>query len=82
MLKELEKPTYLLFVFVIYCCLLLSPALAAEQPPAVGSALPPIKLAVPDDPQVKEYLGLSGGKQFTIPQIEAQAVVIQIFNMY
>ena len=82
MLKKLENLTYLLFVLVIYCCLLLSPALAAEQPPAVGSTLPPIKLAVPDDPQVKNYLGLSGGKQFTIPQIEAQAVIIQIFNMY
>ena len=69
-------------VFVIFCCLLLSPALAAEEPPAVGSTLPPIKLAVPDDPQVKNYLGLSGGKQFTVPQIEAQAVIIQIFNMY
>lgn len=82
MLKEFDKLTYLLFAFVIYCCLLLSPALAAEQPPAVGSALPPIKLAVPDDSQVKNYLGLSGGKQFTVPQIEAQAVIIQIFNMY
>jgi hypothetical protein len=82
MLKEFEKLTYLLFVLVIYCCLILSPALAADEPPAVGSTLPPIKLAVPDDPQIKNYLGLSGGKQFTVPQIEAQAVIIQIFNMY
>ena len=82
MLKELKKPTYLLFVFVIYWCLLLSPALAAEQPPAAGTILPSIKLFVPDDPQAKSYLGLSGGKYFTIPQIEAQAVVIEIFNMY
>lgn len=82
MSKEFEKLTYLLFIFVIYCCLLLSPALAAEQPPAVGSTLPPITLAVPDDPQIKNYLGLSGGKQFTIPQIKTEAVIIQIFNMY
>ena len=82
MLKELKKPTYLLFVFVIYWCLLLSPALAAEQPPAVGSTLPPIKLLVPDDPQAKKYLGLSVGKNFTIPEIKAQVVIIEIFNMY
>jgi hypothetical protein len=82
MLKEFEKLIYLLFVFVISCSLLLSPALAAEQPPAVGSTLPPIKLAVSDDPKVKNYLGLSEGEQFTIPQIKTQAVIIQIFNMY
>jgi hypothetical protein len=82
MLKEFEKFTYLLFVLVTSCCLLLSPALAAEKPPAVGSTLPPIKLAMPEDHQAKNYLGLSGDKQFTIPQIEAQAVVIEIFNMY
>jgi hypothetical protein len=82
MLKEFEKLTYLLFVFVASCCLLLSPALAAEQPPAVGDTLPPIKLVVPDDPQAKSYLGISGGEHITIPDIEAQAVVIEIFNMY
>jgi hypothetical protein len=82
MLIEFKKLTYLLLISVTCCCLLLSPALAAEQPPAVGTTLPPIKLFVPDDPQAKSYLGLSGGKHFTIPQIEAQAVVIEIFNMY
>ena len=82
MLKEFKKLTYLLLIFVTCCCLLLSPALAAEQPPAVGTTLPSIKLFVPDDSQAKSYLGLSGGKHFTIPQIEAQAVVIEIFNMY
>jgi hypothetical protein len=82
MVKKLKKLTYLLLFFVICCCLLLSPTLAAEQPPAVGTTLPSIKLFVPDDPQAKSYLGLSGGKDFTIPQIEAQAVIIEIFNMY
>ena len=82
MLKEFEKLIYVLFVFVIYCFLLHSPALAADQPPAVGGTLPPIKLLVPDDPQAKNYLGLSGDKHFTIPEIGAQVIVIEIFNMY
>jgi len=82
MLKEFKKLAYLPLIFVICGCLLLSPAQAAEQPPAVGGTLPPIKLLVPDDPQAKSYLGLSGGKHFTIPEIEAQVVVIEIFNMY
>jgi len=80
--KEFKRLIYLLFVLVIFGCLLLSPALAAEQPPAVGSALPPIKLLVPDDPQAKSYLGLPVGKYFTIPEIKAQVVIIEIFNMY
>jgi len=82
MIKELEKLTYLLFVFVICSFLLLSPALAAEQPPALGDTLPPIKLLVPYNPQAKSYLGLSEGKHFTLPEIKAQVVVIEIFNMY
>ena len=82
MLIELKKLTFLLLISVTCCCLLLSPTPAAEQPPAAGTTLPSIKLFVPDDPQAKSYLGLSGGKHFTIPQIEAQAIVIEIFNMY
>ena len=80
--KEFEKLTYLLSIFLISSFLLLSPALAAEQPPAVGDTLPPIKLLVPHNPEAKSYLGLSGGKHFTIPEIKAQVVVIEIFNMY
>lgn len=82
MLKEFEKLTYLLFVCVLSSWLLLTPALAAEPPPAVGDTLPPIKLLVPDDPQTKSYLGLSAGKYFTIPEIKTQVVIIEIFNMY
>ena len=82
MLKQLEKLSSLLFFFVIYCFLAHSPALAAEQTPGVGDTLPPIKLVVPHDSQAKSYLGLSGGKYFTITEIKAQVVVIEIFNMY
>jgi hypothetical protein len=82
MSTDFRKLAYLLLILVTCGCLLLSPAQAAEQPPAVGTTLPPIKLVVPDDPQAKSYLGLSGGQHFTIPEIEAQVVVIEIFNMY
>ena len=82
MLKQIEKLSLVLFLFVIYCFLSHSPALAGEQPPGVGDTLPPIKLVVPHDSEAKSYLGLSGGKYFTIPEIKAQVVVIEIFNMY
>jgi len=80
--KEFEKLTYLLSILLVSLFLLLSPALAAEQPPAVGDTLPSIKLLVPYNAEAKSYLGLSGGKHFTIPEIKAQVVVIEIFNMY
>jgi thiol-disulfide isomerase/thioredoxin len=55
---------------------------AANLPPVKGAALPPITLPVPEDPDEKEYLGLSGGGSFSIPQIKAKVVIIEIFSLY
>ena len=56
--------------------------LAGNLPPVKGSILPGIKLQVPEDPDEKEYLGLSGSGFFRIPQIKAKAVIIEIFSLY
>jgi hypothetical protein len=82
MFNKFKKLLYLPLIIVICSFLMICPAQAADEPPAVGDSLPPIKLAVPDDPQAKSHLGLSGSGQFTVPQIEAQVVIIEIFNMY
>ena len=82
MFNEFKKLLYLPLIIVICSFLMICPAQAADEPPAVGGNLPPIKLAVPDNAQAKSYLGLSGGGQFTVPQIDAQVVIIEIFNMY
>jgi hypothetical protein len=59
------------------------PCTAAEsQPPAEGAALPAIALATPKDGAHQAYLGLGGKKQFTVADIPAEVVVVQIFNMY
>jgi thiol-disulfide isomerase/thioredoxin len=55
---------------------------AANLPPAKGAVLPPITLPVPEDSDDKEYLGLSGHNLFTIPQIKAEVVIIEIFSLY
>jgi hypothetical protein len=55
---------------------------AESQPPAEGVALPAITLAAPKDAAHQAYLGLAGKKQFTVADIPAEVVVIQIFNMY
>ncbi len=57
-------------------------ALASNLPPAKGGVLPLIKLPAPKDPGEKSYLGLSGSGFFTIPQIKAKVVIIEIFSMY
>ena len=82
MLTKLKK--ILVSCVCIFAFLLVAthPALTASKPPTTGETLPSFKLAVPDNDQARSYLGLSGSGQFTVPQIDAQVVIIEIFNMY
>ena len=57
-------------------------AFPASPLPQKGSMLPEIRLAVPRIPVHRSYLGISGGEFFTIPDIKARVVIIEIFNMY
>ena len=52
------------------------------SPPAEGGVLPAIDLGVPRSPEYRQYLGVSGDKTFTIPEIKAEIVLIEIFSMY
>jgi peroxiredoxin len=54
----------------------------AENEPRIGEPLPSITLPAPEDPAHQRYLGLSEGDAFSIPQIKAQVVIIEIFSMY
>jgi hypothetical protein len=82
MFNEIKKLLYLPLIIVICSFLMICPAQAADEPPAVGSTLPPIKLAVPENDQARSYLGLSGSGQFAVAEIETQVLIIEIFNMY
>ena len=53
-----------------------------SAPPAEGGLLPPIDLGVPQSMEYRQYLGISGDKTFTIPEIKAEIVLIEIFSMY
>ena len=55
---------------------------AGSQPPAVGSVLPDFSLAVPKNVDHQSYLGVAGKETFSIPEITAEVVIIQIFSMY
>jgi peroxiredoxin len=61
--------------------LLLNPQSFGAKPHQCG-VLPHIRIPVPGSDAEKEYLGLTGGEFFTIPQIEARVVIIEIFSMY
>ncbi len=55
---------------------------AAGNPAQTKKAFPSIVLSAPDSPSQKAYLGLPSGDTFSIPQIKAKAVIIEIFSMY
>ena len=56
--------------------------LAETRPPAEGGVLPAIDLGVPESKEYQQYLGITGEKSFTIPDIKAEVVLIEIFSMY
>jgi hypothetical protein len=65
-------------------CFLLSggPAGAASEPPAVGGKLPEITLAAPQNTELQLYLGVGGKQTFSMPEIKAEVLLIEIFSMY
>jgi hypothetical protein len=58
------------------------PALAQSQPPAEGGVLPVFDLPVPAAGPEQDYLGVAGKTVFSIADIRAEVVIIEIFNMY
>jgi len=72
------------FIFVLILCLLavVGFAVAEIKPPAEGGNLPEIVLSAPDNSELQQYLGVAGKKTFTIPEIKAEVVLIEIFSMY
>ena len=55
---------------------------AKIKPPAEGGVIPEIVLSVPENSDHQKYLGVTGKKTFTIPEIKTEVVIIEIFSMY
>jgi thiol-disulfide isomerase/thioredoxin len=84
-MEEMKKLFSLFTAFIVgfaFFYVLDLPVYAAKEPPAEGGPLPVIKLPIPKNPEEKSYLGLKGEGSFTIPQIKAKVVIIEIFSMY
>jgi peroxiredoxin len=69
-------------VIAILSLTLNAPVFAETSFPVKGGKLPAISLPIPKDSNEKNYLGLSGGGFFKIPQIKSKGVLIKIFNLY
>jgi hypothetical protein len=67
---------------MVWMCLLVLSEAHAIAPPKKGGMFPDIVLPVPQDAGEREYLGLPESGQFKIPQIKAQVVIVEVFNMY
>ena len=82
MTKGVNKPLICFAAFAICLLLATHAGLAFTNAPAIGESLPPFELPIPQDARAQSYLGLSGTGQFSIAQIKAKVVIIQIFSMY
>lgn len=81
--KEMTKKILFFLAAMAICLPLFAyPILASVSPPKEGGVLPMINLPVPQSHTARTYLGLSGEGFFTIPQIKAKVVIIEIFSMY
>jgi hypothetical protein len=67
---------------LVLMALAASTATAFAQAPAEGGPLPKIVLSAPKDAAQVAYLGLGSKKEFTVADIPAEVVIVQIFNMY
>ena len=68
------------FTLIIFACL--SHSAFAVECPSEGDIFPEITLPVPQQASDKDYLGITGQENFTITQIKAPVVIIEIFSMY
>ena len=47
-----------------------------------GDFFPEVPMQVPDDPKERAYLGLTEGKTFTLKQVKADLVIVEILSVY
>lgn len=72
-----------LFLAGFFTLCALQPGFAQHGPLVPGDVMPEMVMTVPDIPGNQEYLGLApDAATFTLADIKAQAVLIEVFSMY
>ena len=82
MTKRVKDLVILLLFILVLFAVVHYPVVAASKPLTKGTVLPQFQLEVPKDSEAKGYLGLSGSGVFTVSEINAPVIVIQIFSRY
>jgi hypothetical protein len=82
MTKSVKKLLILLLFILALFALVHYPVVATGKHPAPGTVLPQFQLEVPEDAEARDYLGLSGSGGFSVSEIDAPVVVIQLFSRY
>jgi thiol-disulfide isomerase/thioredoxin len=77
-MNKIIRHLLVLFFLVMFA----AAASAVTKPPSEGDLLPEIVLTGPKTLDQQKYLGLSSENTFTIPQIKANVVIVEIFSMY
>ena len=78
----LQKP---MAMSVCFCAIFLSFFLSrafSKDPPAAGTLLPQFRLRPPDSKEERSYLGITGNDPFSIDQISAKIIMVEIIGVY
>jgi hypothetical protein len=80
----MQRAAKIFWVSLLACCFILSagPVSADSQIPPEGGVWPQVILPVPQNADHQNYLGITGKETFAVPEIKAEVVIIEIFNMY
>jgi len=78
----MRKLLVLLASLTITACLCARPVPAADSFGVNQEILGRLEFPAPESKTGKKYLGLSGGDTFTLAQIRARTVIVEIFSMY
>ncbi|WP_051822302.1 peroxiredoxin family protein [Desulfonatronum thiodismutans] len=79
----LPPPSRIALIVPLFVLGLILPAHTQTEPFAVGNHLPTFSMTVPESSAHRSYLGLSAeASQFTLADVDAPALLIQIFSMY
>ena len=77
------RKTNLYFLIMVLVLMFFPTMVHGETaPPAAGETMPEVTLMGPADPGHLAYLGLSKTGAFTLQELEAPVVIVEIFSMY